>query len=71
MIITLCQGVVLRQGVQQTLSSFDYTVIRRRVERGRYIWEVNKVWNQGTTWILLLRVFFVLHAESALACSGP
>ena len=34
----------LRLGVQHILRSFDFTMIRRRVERGRYLWEANKVW---------------------------
>ncbi len=33
----------LSQGLQHILSSFNFTMIRRRVERGRYLWDANKV----------------------------
>jgi hypothetical protein len=43
--------VSLSQWLQNILSGFNFTMIRRRVERGRYLWDANKVCKDSVTHI--------------------
>jgi hypothetical protein len=62
--------------LQTILKRFDFTVVRRRVERGRYYWDLNKVLNIGAVFasqkqnvisVLLKSIRTIAQEDSAFA----
>jgi hypothetical protein len=62
--------------LQTILKRFDFTVVRRRVERGRYYWDMNKVLNIGAVFasqkqnmilVLLKSIRMIAQEDSAFA----